>query len=124
MPCLQQRKTPVRLMSSTRHQTAEVGGQHRDVPGEEDAGVVDENVHAAVARLDRRVELRDALLVRDVDGEGLRLAARVDELRRHRPRCFLGHVGAGDSSALGGQTSRGRTADPAAGTGDHTNLPV
>ena len=81
----------------------EVGGQHRDVPGEEDAGVVDENVHAAVARLDRRVELRDALLVRDVDGEGLRLAARVDELRRHRPRCFLGHVGAGDSSALGGQ---------------------
>ena len=70
------------------------------------------------------VQARDALFVGHVDGDELRIASALDDLRYYRSARFLGDVCDRDASPFAREAQRTGPADAATGAGDHAHLAV
>jgi hypothetical protein len=93
-----------------------------DVPAVADAGVVVEDVDAAVGLEDRRGKRLDRIRVGDVERVGDGAAPGGLDLPRDRRRSLRVDVGDVQLRAVAGKRQRGRAADPGAAAGDDGDL--
>ncbi len=121
IPCLQQRKTPLRVHGEHALPRLDRRLEDARVVGRRDACVVVEHVDSAEALGGRSHQSRDLLLLGDVDLEREGLAvAELDCLLRGVPR----DVGDADARAFAGEEDSRLASHAAAGAGDHRDLSV